>query len=321
MQQSFSRALLCATAAAFVPLAAQASCGSAFCVLNTQWSTQGVPPDAGTARLDLRYEYVDQDELRSGKRRISAAEDTTADALEQRTLNRNWLATLDYTVSKNWSLTAQLPLVNRSHSHIEDPAGAATEENWKFTQGGDLRLLATYRFDNHYNPLASWGLSAGVKLPTGDYSVENSNGVRAERALQPGTGSTDFIYGAFYAAPGFTADASWWVQASMQQAIVTADDFRPGNQVQLNFGYRQPFTPALHGLLQLNSVAKSRDGGAEAEPDLSGSKSVFLSPGLTFALTKDLEAYGFYQKAIYRYVNGVQLSADHAWVLGMSVRF
>jgi len=320
MQWISRRALLCAAAAAFVPAAARASCGSAFCVLNTQWSTQGVPTDPGTARLDLRYEYVNQSELRSGKRRISASEDTS-DTLEQRTLNRNWLATLDYTLSKNWSLTAQMPLVNRSHNHIEDPMGAAAEENWNFTKAGDLRLISTYRFDNHHNPLASWGVSFGVKLPTGDYNVLNQNGVPADRALQPGTGSTDLIYGAFYAAPGFTADASWWVQASMQQAVVTADDFRPGNQYTVNLGYRQPFTASLHGMLQLNTLVKSRDGGAEAEPDLSGSKSVFLSPGLTYGLSKDLEFYGFYQKAIYRYVNGVQLSADHAWVFGLSVRF
>jgi hypothetical protein len=281
MPHRFPRALLFAAAAALAPLAAQASCGSAFCVLNTQWSTQGAPTDPGTARFDLRYEYVDQDELRSGKRRISAAEETTGDALEQRTLNRNWLATLDYTLSKSWSLTAQAPVVSRSHNHIEDPMGAATEESWNFTKAGDLRLLATYRFDNQSNPLASWGVGVGVKLPTGEYTVLNQNGVPAERALQPGTGSTDFIYSAFYAAPGVTADASWWIQASLQQAVVTADDFRPGNQVQLNVGYRQPFSAPLHGLLQLNSVAKSRDSGAQAEPDLSGSKSVFLSPGLT----------------------------------------
>jgi hypothetical protein len=38
-------------------------------------STQGVPADPGTVRLDLRYEYVDQKELRSGRNRISAEDD------------------------------------------------------------------------------------------------------------------------------------------------------------------------------------------------------------------------------------------------------
>src|ERR1700741_3979554 len=85
-------------------VSSQASCGSAFCVLKTMWSTQGVPAEPGSLRLDLRYEYVDQKELRSGRRKISA-EDDTSDTLEQRTLNRNWLATVDYAYSKNWSFT------------------------------------------------------------------------------------------------------------------------------------------------------------------------------------------------------------------------
>jgi hypothetical protein len=299
---------------------ANASCGSAFCVLNTMWSTQGVPADPGTVRLDLRYEYVDQKELRSGGHRISA-EDDTSDTLEQRTLNRNWLATVDYAYSKNWSFTAQLPVVNRSHSHIDDPTGAATEESWNFTKAGDARVLSTYRFDNEKNPLANYGLTIGVKLPTGDYKVQNGNGEVAERALQPGTGSTDLVYGAFYSAAALTTESTWWVQALIQQAVMTKDDFRPGNQYQLNLGYRQPLGSSLRGLLQLNTLVKSRDSGAQAEPDLSGSTTVFLSPGLSWSATRDFEIYGFVQVPVYRYVNGVQLTASRAYVMGITTRF
>ena len=297
-----------------------ASCGSAFCVLNTMWSTQGVPADPGTVRLDLRYEYVDQKELRSGRHRI-APEDDTSDTLEQRTLNRNWLTTIDYAYSKTWSFAAQLPVVNRSHSHIDDPTGTATEESWNFTQIGDTRVLGTYRVSSEKNPLASYGATFGVKLPTGDHRVQNGDGVVAERALQPGTGSTDLVYGVFYSGAAPTSEASWWVQALAQQALLIKDDFRPGNQYQLNLGYRQPLARDLRGLLQLNTLVKSRDSGAEAEPDLSGSTTVFLSPGLSWSATRDFEVYGFVQLPIYRYVNGVQLSASRAYVIGASVRF
>jgi hypothetical protein len=299
---------------------ASASCGSAFCVLNTMWSTQGVPADPGTVRLDLRYEYVDQKELRSGRHRINA-EDDPSDTLEQRTLNRNWLTTLDYTYSKNWSITGQLPVVNRSHSHIDDPTGAATEESWNFTKMGDARVLGTYRFDNEKNPLVSYGLTFGVKLSTGDYRVQNGDGALAERSLQPGTGSTDLVYGAFYSAAALTSESTWWVQALIQQAVVTKADFRPGNQYQLNLGYRQPLGSSLRGLLQVNTLVKSRDSGAEAEPDLSGSTTVFLSPGLSWSATSNFEVYGFFQLPVYRYVNGVQLSASRAYVVGVTTRF
>ena len=300
--------------------AALASCGSAFCVLNTNWSTQGVAVEPGTARLDLRYEYVNQNHLRMGRRQISQAEDT-ADTTELRTINRNLLTTFDYAFSKNWSVSASLPVVDRSHSHIADPTGAANLETWNFTKAGDARVLAYYRFDNEKNPTINHGLMFGLKLPTGSYRVTNSDGAVAERALQPGTGSTDVVVGGYYAGPGLGLDSSWWVQALVQQAVQIKDEFKPGSQVQLNFGYRHPVTESLQALLQVNTLIKRRDSGLNAEPDLSGSKSIFLSPGFSYLFTRDVQVYGFLQLPVYRYVNGTQLSADRALVFGVSTRF
>jgi len=180
--------------------AAQGSCGSAFCVLNTNWSTQGVASEPGAFRLDERFEFVDQKHLMQGSKRISQADDT-ADTTELRTINRNLLTTLDYTVSKNWAVSVSVPAVSRSHSHIDDPTGAAggpTFEKWDFTKVGDTRVLGMYRFDNEKNPVVSQGLIFGLKLPTGSYRISNSDGAVAERALQPGTGSTDAVIGAVF---------------------------------------------------------------------------------------------------------------------------
>ena len=85
--------------------------------------------------------------LRMGRNQISAAADT-ADTIELRTINRNFLTTIDYTFSKNWSVSVAAPVVSRSHSHIADPSGAATFEAWNFTQVGDMRALAYYRFND-----------------------------------------------------------------------------------------------------------------------------------------------------------------------------
>ncbi len=281
---------------------AQASCGSAFCVLNTNWSTQGVASEPGAFRLDERFEFVDQKHLQSGTKRISQAEDT-ADTTELRTINRNLLTTLDYTVSKNWAVSVSVPVVDRSHSHIADPTGAATFEKWDFTKVGDTRVLGMYRFDNDKNPVVNQGLIFGLKLPTGDYRVSNADDAVAERALQPGTGSTDLVLGGYYSAPGIHQDSSWFVQALYQQAVSTKEEYKPGNQFQLNVGYRYP------------------DSGANAEPDLSGSKSVFLSPGLIYSITHELQVYSFVQLPIYRFYNGTQLSVDWAFVAGATMRF
>jgi hypothetical protein len=255
-----------------------------------------------------------------GSKRISQADDT-ADTTELRTINRNLLTTLDYTVSKNWAVSVSVPVVSRSHSHIADPTGTATFEKWDFSKIGDTRVLGMYRFDNEKNPVVSQGLMFGLKLPTGDYRVSNADGAVAERALQPGTGSTDFVVGGYYSAPGIHEDSSWFVQGLYQQAVSTKEQYKPGNQFQVNVGYRYPLGHDWQALLQVNSLIKGKDSGANAEPDLSGSKSVFLSPGLIYSLTHDLQLYSFVQLPIYRNYNGTQLSVDWAFVAGATVRF
>jgi hypothetical protein len=297
---------------------AQASCGAAFCVLNTNWATQGVAHEAGTARLDVHYEFVDQKHLRSGTKRISPEQDNE-DIREVRTINRNWVSTLDYAFTKNWAVSASLPVVSRSHSHFADPTGANTFEKWDFTKAGDARVLGYYRFDE--NPLVNYGITFGLKLPTGSYKVSNSGGDVAERMLQPGTGSTDVVLGGYYSAPGIHQDSSWSVQVLYQQPVSTKEEYKPGKQFQLNLGYRYPLGHELQALLQINSMVKGKDSGANSEPDLSGSRTVFLSPGLAYSITHDLQLYSFLQLPIYRFYNGIQLSVDRAFVAGATMRF
>ncbi len=129
------------------------------------------------------------------------------------------------------------------------------------------------------------------------------------------------MLGGYYSAPGIHLDSSWFVQALYQQAVSTREEYKPGNQFQLNVGYRHPLGHDWQALLQVNSLIKGKDSGANAEPDLSGSKSVFLSPGLIYSLTHDLQLYGFVQLPIYRFYNGIQLSVDWAFVAGATMRF
>jgi hypothetical protein len=74
-------------------------------------------------------------------------------------------------------------------------------------------------------------------------------------------------------------------------------------------------------LLQLNALHKARDSGAEAEPDDSGSRTVAFSPGVTYALTPTVSLYAFVQIPVYQRVNGVQLTADRSYAVGVSAQF
>ena len=50
--------------------ASHASCGSAFCAINTNWDSQGLYLEPG-ARLDVRYEYIPQEQPRAGSNRVA----------------------------------------------------------------------------------------------------------------------------------------------------------------------------------------------------------------------------------------------------------
>jgi hypothetical protein len=73
--------------------------------------------------------------------------------------------------------------------------------------------------------------------------------------------------------------------------------------------------------VQLNAVFKRPDSGAQAEPEASGRQSLFLSPGLSCKIGEMFRVYGYVQLPLVQHVNGVQLTASRALVVGVSTRF
>lgn len=302
-------------AAAVTPAPAFAGCGTASCTANTSWDVQGVSEQPGVA-LDLRYEFIDQNQLRAGSGKTSI---DTGEATEKQTINRNLAASLDYAAA-NWGVTVSVPYyASRSHVHVLNDTQET--ETWRFSRLGDVRVLGRYQFNSGPFENRVYGIKFGAKLPTGAIDMANAEGMVAERALQPGTGSTDALLGGYFyqGLPGRLA--GWFTQALWQHAVATRDGFRPGDQVLADVGLRYILTDKWNAILQLNALHKERDSGPNAEPDVSGGNFVFLSPGLSYAMGKSTQIYAFAQKPLYQYVNGTQLTADWTAVAGISHRF
>ena len=300
---------------------ARASCGSAFCMVNTSWNVQGAWTEPGL-RFDLRYEYIDQDQPRAGSGKVGVGQ-IPQHHDEVRSINRNWLAGFDYTFNNDWGAAVTVPVSDRDHTHIHNHRGQQLLETWSFTQVGDLRVLGRRQWhseDRDALRLDTYGVNFGLKLPTGDTGVRNGAGALAERTLQPGTGTTDLLIGGyFHRALG--SGSSWFVDTLVQTPFSEHDNFKPGTRVSLDLGYRYEATDKLGLMLQLNALHKSRDRGSDAEPEDSGGRFLLLSPGLSYVVTKNAQIYGFLQLPLYQYVNGVQLTADWAVVVGLSTRF
>ncbi|HEX6692765.1 MAG TPA: hypothetical protein VF110_16625 [Burkholderiales bacterium] len=313
---------LAAVAAFAASLAAHASCGAAFCVVNTGFSATGVWTDPGT-RLDLRFEYIDQDQPLFGKDKVSVGQ-IPRHHNEVRTINRNLIGSLDHSFGANWGVNVTLPVVDRSHEHIHQHMGQALFETWDFTALGDVRVVGRYQFDPRQDgdTHTVWGINFGLKLPTGKTDEANAEGLVAERSLQPGSGSTDGIIGVYYSRNLPMRGVSWFAQAAYQDALKEKDDYRPGDRFMFDVGLRYEGGGSLATMLQLNYLNRGKDSGRNADqPDDTGGNFIFLSPGASWNFTKALQLYGFVQVPIYQKVNGVQLVADYAFVVGLSTRF
>lgn len=307
------------TLAGLLPaLPAAASCGSAFCSINTNWGVQSAPSDSGTT-LDLRTEYIKQDQPRTGTSDIGIGA-IRRHHDEVKTVNRNVIATVDHAFSESWGVTAQLPLVDRDHTHIHNHHGVALLETWDFAKLGDARVTGRYAFAQG-GPLEGFGLTFGVKLPTGAFHVRNGAGAEAERSLQPGTGTTDALLGAYVHQPLPELNSSWFAQVSAQRALRERESYRPGSQLGVDVGWQYDVGERVSLLLQVNTLFRGRDSGTQAEPEDSGRTTVALSPGVSVAVTDAISLYGFVQKPIYQHVNGVQLTAKWSAVAGLRGRF
>ena len=301
---------------------AQASCGSAFCSLMTDRYAQGSgEPHLGWS-ADLRLEAVTQKRLRSGTSDIDASEVTNEEAIERHTKNLNIVTTLSYGFDGDWSVSLRAPVVRRDHLHdlIDEGTGLpSTPEQWRFTRLGDVQLIARRQMIAAAGTV-SWALFGGLKLPTGSIRVFNADGSRAERALQPGSGTTDLVLGAAARRAIGPTDAVIG-QASWTQAVTSREEYKPGRRVELSAGWSHAYSQGLGAVLQLNLRQRGRDSGAQAEPGNSGSTTLDLSPGVTFGVGSASTVYAYVQLPLYQKVNGIQLVPRNALAIGWTSDF
>jgi hypothetical protein len=301
---------------------AYAGCGSSFCSVNTHWDTQGLASDDGP-RVDLRYSYAKADTPRVGSNKVNndPALATAGDEVENlRTINKLLNLDVDYPVNAQLSVAVAMPLVIRDHSHTIAPA---TIEQGSFSKLGDIRVLGNYKLDSSDHHAGN-GLRFGLKLPTGSTTWEFQPAITGERSLQPGSGSTDILLGAYHHQDLENSPWGWFVSGQLQSAVSTKSDYRPGDSAALDVGGHYAFTQNLTGLLQLNAQFKKTDSGNASNPH-SGGKSLNLSPGLSFNATPKTKLYSFVQLPLYQYANPDpagsgygQLTAPWSFSIGVS---
>ena len=301
--------------------AASLACSACGCTLNADWATQGLTSRTGLT-ADLRFDFFNQDDLRSGTGRVSRASLPLPNEqeIQQHTVNRIGTLTLDYGLTSDWGVTLVLPWISRSHTTIAE--GDTAVSSSRSSSVGDVRVLARY---TGWSDAQDWGLQFGLKLPTGDshgvdFDAGPQQGQMLDRGLQPGTGSTDLLLGAFkFGALGETAD--WFGQALVQIPVVADRAFKPGAGVNLTAGVRYRGFETVVPQLQFNSRIERRETGSEADTPNSGATLVYLSPGATFNINQKTSVYLFGQLPVYQRVNGYQLEPKWSLSAGVHAAF
>ena len=124
-------------------LSAHASCGAAFCSVNTDWTSEATGLAEGSV-FDVRYEHIRQDQPRAGSRRVGVGE-IRKHHDEVRTLNRNLVGTFTHTFANGFGLSVSAPFMDRDHLHLHNHRGAVLREEWNFREWGDVRITGRYQ--------------------------------------------------------------------------------------------------------------------------------------------------------------------------------
>ena len=293
------------------------ACSACGCTLNADWATQGLTSRTGLT-ADLRIDFFNQDELRSGTHRVDRGSLAIPndEEIQQHTVNRNATLTLDYGLTSDWGLTLVLPWLERRHTTIAE--GDTALSSSRSDSLGDVRVLARY---TGLSLRRDWGVQFGLKLPSADahavrFDAGPQDGELVDRGLQPGTGSTDLLLGAFkFGAASQTVD--WFGQALLQIPVAAERSFRPGAGANLTAGVRWHALATVVPQLQLNSRLERRETGSEADTANSGATLVYLSPGATFQASTRTSVYVFGQVPVYQRVNGDQI--EPRWSLSAGV--
>lgn len=316
-------AIVMAPFASLIPQLAQA-CATCGCTLSAD-AAMGYSAATGW-RFSAEYDYIHQDELRSGTRSVTTVPD--GNELEHETLNRYITTGISYSPNQDWNITLLVPYVVRTHSTYGEYDSTQPLPDLSSSHSssiGDLKIVGSYQ---GFLPTNNFGVQLGVKLPSGKYGTAIAfyggplAGEPLDASLQPGTGSTDVIVGAYY-YQAISQNFDFFANGQFQSAVKhhmdqPGNDYRPGNSTTVSFGLRYENNPRWVPQFQVNLLHKSPDQGALADVQSTAGNVAYLSPGLTAQVSSKFHVFGFVQVPVYSNLYGYQLFPQYTVSVGVS---
>ena len=315
-------ALLAIGLLSIAPTAGRASCGADDCPLDLRTG------DGRRFSIDLNYQFIHQDRIRIGSR-TGAVGELPSPEDEVETASRIATVLGQARLTDRFGLSASLPFVDRRHRHIANEEGSPPElREWNYSGVGDATLIGQVTARGGGGAPTKVSLQLGAKLPTGKRHVDVVAGEEPEPTARPGTGSYDLLGGIYllrrFGVPDLHHDrveAPMFVSAMGRRNGRGTDDYRIGNELQVNAGGFYPLTRTVQVLGQLNARLRGKDdpGATDALRDNTGGTWLYATPGLRVVTGPTLSLYGYAQIPVYQHVNRIQLVAPYHLMVGTTV--
>ena len=263
-----------------------------------------------------------------------------------------------YGVTNDLTLTLRLPFVRRTDIREGHVHGGVPEIHQLGDSAGvgDLSVFAQYRLLNDRASKTAVALLLGVKLPTGDTSVDTANGERFETEFQPGSGAWEGMFGlAFtkrFGSWSFDANVLYTLATQGAQETDLGDRFQynaaisyrlggllgsggpmyagalpepmyhggPKNRPHKHAHEEAPQGPALDLVIEINGEWHARQDIAGVTDPNSGGNVVFLSPGLRLSYEK-WSGFVSVGVPIVNDLNGLQAEPDWRVLTGVAINF
>lgn len=284
-------------------------------------SSNGSVYEKGQVGMIQKYVYINQDQLYEGGDEVDykrPAKGQKGKACSKRTAHM-YQVTFRAGLFENIDARVVVPYMNKTMER----ESAAKSFNDNKSGIGDVKVFSRYRImsQKQKDPLnLAFGL--GLKMPTGSTDENDNNGVCLPGYLQTGAGSWDPIFelGA-HKVMGRHMLTSYFMYQLTTEGELGDRDFEAPDVFKYNAGYMYALSDLFDLGIELNGEYKTKSELAGEKVENSGGHIVFLTPEIHCKLSRNVHLDVGVPIAVYRDLNGTQLSEDYRVVTKLAMKF
>jgi len=292
--------------------ASACACGCG--VLNV--GTSSLIPNCEGGTAFLQYDYLNQNRNWQGSNKSDANNND-----DKQIKSQVITAGMQYMFNRDWGMAARVPYMNRQvkMTEVDEDSGEEMAKSTRVNSLGDVRINGIY---TGFSSDMSTGLTFGLKLPTGQSKAKSID----SRDMQIGTGTTDWLLGAYHFGKiDNLGKLNWFAQGNWQHAFAGHNGYRPGDEVSGATGLSYNAGSFLGikkvaPIMQITGSRKAHDTGWASDPQNSGYTHGYFAPAIELTFGK-FRTYADIEFPIYQKTNGNQLVPSRIYKMILAYNF